>query len=124
MTELLGLPEPERVDLVQRLLESLREDSVKDELDDDDRAELQQALHRSEADLHAGRVQTSVPPHRRASRTPHAVSDYRIDSMAEADEHAGEKAYEAQFEARRLASLKEAARGLGFTLVEEPLPSG
>jgi len=34
----------------------------------------------------------------------------------------GEKAYEAQFEARRLASLKEAARGLGFTLVEDPLP--
>jgi transposase len=36
----------------------------------------------------------------------------------------GEKAYEAQFEARRLASLKEAARGLGLTLVEDPLPSG
>jgi transposase len=36
----------------------------------------------------------------------------------------GEKAYEAQFEARRLASLKEAARGLGFTLVQEPLTDG
>ena len=36
----------------------------------------------------------------------------------------GEKAYEAQFEARRLASLKEAARGLGFTLVPEPLEVG
>lgn len=33
----------------------------------------------------------------------------------------GEKAYEAQFEARRLTSLKEAARGLGYTLVQEPL---
>jgi transposase len=36
----------------------------------------------------------------------------------------GEKAYEERFQARRLASLKEAARGLGFTLVEEPLPCG
>jgi len=36
----------------------------------------------------------------------------------------GEKAYEAQFEARRLASLKEAARGLGFTLVQETLAEG
>ena len=36
----------------------------------------------------------------------------------------GEKAYEAQFEARRLASLKEAARGLGFTLIQEPLADG
>jgi Putative addiction module component len=56
MTELLGLPEPERVDLVQRLLESLREGAVSDDLDDDERAELHQALHRSEADLRAGRV--------------------------------------------------------------------
>jgi transposase len=31
----------------------------------------------------------------------------------------GEKAYEAQFEARRLASLNEAARSLGYTLVQE-----
>jgi hypothetical protein len=36
----------------------------------------------------------------------------------------GEKAYEAQFEARGLASLKETARGLGFTLVQEPLADG
>jgi transposase len=36
----------------------------------------------------------------------------------------GEKAYEARFEARRLVSLKEAARGLGFTLVKEPLAQG
>jgi transposase len=36
----------------------------------------------------------------------------------------GEKAYEAQFEARRLASLKEAARGLGYSLVQEPLADG
>jgi hypothetical protein len=33
----------------------------------------------------------------------------------------GEKAYEAQFETRRLASLKEAARGLGYALIQEPL---
>lgn len=32
----------------------------------------------------------------------------------------GAKAYEARFEARRLASLKEAARSLGYALVEEP----
>jgi hypothetical protein len=56
MTELLGLPEPERVDLVQRLLESLREGSVADDLDDDERERLHQALRRSEADLLAGRV--------------------------------------------------------------------
>ena len=36
----------------------------------------------------------------------------------------GEKAYEAQFEARRLASLKEAARGLGYALIQEPLAEG
>jgi len=36
----------------------------------------------------------------------------------------GEKAYEAQFEARRLSSLKEAAHGLGYTLVQEPLAEG
>jgi hypothetical protein len=36
----------------------------------------------------------------------------------------GEEAYEAQFEARRLASLKEAARGHGYTLVQEPLADG
>jgi len=36
----------------------------------------------------------------------------------------GEKAYEAQFEARRLASLKESARSLGYTLVEESLAAG
>jgi len=36
----------------------------------------------------------------------------------------GEKAYEAQFEARRLASLKETAHGLGYTLVQEPLAEG
>jgi hypothetical protein len=56
MTELLGLPETERVDLVQRLLESLREGAVSDDLDEDERAELHRALHRSEADLRAGRV--------------------------------------------------------------------
>ena len=33
---------------------------------------------------------------------------------------AGEQAYEARFAARRLASLKEAARSLGFALVESP----
>lgn len=36
----------------------------------------------------------------------------------------GETAYEAQFEARRLASLEEAARGLGYSLVQEPLAVG
>lgn len=56
MTELLGLPETERVDLVQRLLESLREGAVSDDLDEDERAELHRALHRSEADLRAGHV--------------------------------------------------------------------
>jgi hypothetical protein len=35
-----------------------------------------------------------------------------------------EKAYEVQFEARRLSSLKEAAHGLGYILVQEPLAEG
>ena len=35
----------------------------------------------------------------------------------------GDTVYERQFEARRLASLKEAARTLGYTLVENsPIP--
>ena len=56
MVELLDLPEPERVDLVERLLDSLREGSITDDLDDDERAALHHALDRSEADLRAGRV--------------------------------------------------------------------
>ena len=36
----------------------------------------------------------------------------------------GEKAYEAPFETRLLASLEEAARGLGYTLGQEPLAGG
>lgn len=36
----------------------------------------------------------------------------------------GEKAYEAHFEGRRLASLKEAARGLGYTSSRSPLADG
>jgi len=31
----------------------------------------------------------------------------------------GEQAYERQFEARRLASLKEAANSLGYTLIQQ-----
>jgi hypothetical protein len=36
----------------------------------------------------------------------------------------GEQAYEARFEARRLSSLKETARSLGYALVQEPLAAG
>ncbi|TMQ13388.1 MAG: hypothetical protein E6J91_18590 [Deltaproteobacteria bacterium] len=60
MTELLGLPEPERVDLAQRLLESLREGSAADDLDDEQRERLHRALHRSEADIRAGRVRPAA----------------------------------------------------------------
>jgi transposase len=35
----------------------------------------------------------------------------------------GEKAYDRQFEARRLAGLKEAARSLGYSLTTEPTPA-
>lgn len=49
---------------------------------------------------------------------------YRMLRYGEDYVDIGEKAYEAQFEARRLASLKEAARGLGFTLIEEQVASG
>jgi len=56
LTELLKLPEPERVELAQRLLESLHEGSSTDDLDEAERARLHQALHRSEADMHAGRT--------------------------------------------------------------------
>jgi len=34
----------------------------------------------------------------------------------------GEKAYELQFQVRRLAGIKEAARALGYTLIKEPTP--
>ena len=60
MTELLGLPEPDRVDLAWRLLESIREDSATDELDDDDRERLHRALQRSEDDLRAGRTRPAT----------------------------------------------------------------
>jgi hypothetical protein len=60
MTELLGLPEPERIDLARRLLEGLHEDTATDDLDDDDRERLHQALRRSEADIRAGRVRPAA----------------------------------------------------------------
>lgn len=34
----------------------------------------------------------------------------------------GDKAYEAQYQLRRLAGLKEAARSLGYTLTQQPVP--
>jgi hypothetical protein len=46
---------------------------------------------------------------------------YRMLRYGQDDVDIGEQAFEAQLEARRLASLKEAAGGLGFTLVEELL---
>lgn len=49
---------------------------------------------------------------------------YRMLRYGEDYVDVGEKAYEARFEARRLASLKESARSLGFTLVEEQLAEG
>jgi hypothetical protein len=56
MTELLELPETERADLAWRLLESLREDSDTDELDDAQRDQLHLALERSMEDARAGRT--------------------------------------------------------------------
>jgi hypothetical protein len=60
LAELLELPEAERVDLAQRLLESLREGSTSDDLDDDDRSRLHQSLHRSESDMRAGRTRPAT----------------------------------------------------------------
>lgn len=34
----------------------------------------------------------------------------------------GDQAYELQFQVRRLAGLKEAARALGYTLAKDPMP--
>lgn len=55
MTELLELPESERAELAWRLLESLREGSDIDELDDVQREQLHLALERSMEDARAGR---------------------------------------------------------------------
>lgn len=60
MAELLGLPEPERVDLAQLLLESLHDGSAVDDLDEDERERLHQALQRSETDMRAGRLRPAV----------------------------------------------------------------
>ena len=49
---------------------------------------------------------------------------YRMLRYGQDDVDIGEKADEAQFEARRPDSLEEAARRLGFTLVQEPLTGG
>ena len=56
MTQLLELPEPERAELAWRLLESLREGSETDELDDAEREQLHAALQRSAEDMRAGRT--------------------------------------------------------------------
>lgn len=56
MTELLALPEPERAELAWRLLESLREGSDTDDLDEADREQLHQALERSMESARAGRT--------------------------------------------------------------------
>ena len=55
-TELLELPETERAELAWRLLESLRDGSDTDELDDAQREQLHQALERSMEDARAGRT--------------------------------------------------------------------
>lgn len=56
MTELLALPEPERAELAWRLLESLREGSDTDDLDEAEREQLHQALERSMESARAGRT--------------------------------------------------------------------
>jgi len=60
MTKLLELPEPERADLAWRLLESLRDGSDADDLDDAERDQLHQALARSEEDARAGRTRPAA----------------------------------------------------------------
>jgi hypothetical protein len=60
VSELLGLPETERVDLAWRLLDTLHEGSATDDLDHDERERLHQALQRSEADVRAGRVRPAA----------------------------------------------------------------
>lgn len=60
----------------------------------------------------------------RSSRSPASCHSYRMLRYGQDYVDVGEQAYEARFAARRLASLKEAARGLGFTLVREPLADG
>jgi transposase len=48
---------------------------------------------------------------------------YRMMRYGQDYVDAGEKAYELQFEARRLAGLKETARAMGYSLTKEPLPA-
>jgi transposase len=49
-----------------------------------------------------------------------AVLVYRMLRFGQDYVDAGERAYEARFEARRLASLQQTAASLGFTLVKDP----
>ncbi|HWU88634.1 MAG TPA: hypothetical protein VN253_15295 [Kofleriaceae bacterium] len=60
MTELLELPELERADLAWRLLESLRDGSDMDDLDEAEREQLHQALARSAEDERAGRTRPAA----------------------------------------------------------------
>lgn len=56
MMKLLELPESERADVAWRLLESVREGSDTDDLDEAEREQLHQALERSEADARSRRT--------------------------------------------------------------------
>lgn len=60
MTKLLDLPESDRADLAWRLLESLREGSDTDDLDEAEREQLHQALARSAEDAAAGRTRPAA----------------------------------------------------------------
>lgn len=55
LDELLKLPDEERLEIARALLASLVEDEG-DDLDDEDRQRLHEALDRSEEDVKAGRV--------------------------------------------------------------------
>jgi len=50
-----------------------------------------------------------------------AVLVYRMLRHGQDYVDIGEEAYEAKFQARRLASLKESAQALGYTLIEDPI---
>ena len=60
VSELLDLPETERVDLAWQLLDTLHEGSATDDLDEGDRGRLHESLERSEADVAAGRVRPAA----------------------------------------------------------------
>jgi hypothetical protein len=56
MSELLELPEDERVEIARTLLASVMDDEAPDEMDEEERQRLHESLDQAEEDSRAGRT--------------------------------------------------------------------